>query len=130
MRSVDDEAQCSGRWPGVWITRTRDVADRELVAVRERLERVLGVGERMDRDGKAVLERKPAVSRDMVGVRVRLEDAHDPHAFRRRGLQVLLDLRRPGRRGRPSRSPVADQVGGAAQILVDELPEEEHGSRA
>ena len=42
-----------------------------------------------DRD--AVLEREPAVAGDVVGVRVRLEDADEPDAASLRLLQVLLD---------------------------------------
>ena len=61
------------------------------LSVRERLERVLGLGERVDRDGHAVLEREAAVPRDVVGVRVRLEHALDPHACLGGGLEVLLD---------------------------------------
>ena len=91
VRSVTAKQQCSGRWPGVWMTRRRDVADVDLVAVRERLERVARLPPASGRDGDAVLEREPPVAGDVVGVRVRLEDAHDPDVVPLRLLEVLLD---------------------------------------
>ena len=68
-----------------------DVADDDLVAVRDRLERILGLCQRVDRHRQAVLEREPPVPGHVIGVRVRLEDAHDPHVVPGRLLEVLLD---------------------------------------
>ena len=46
------------------------------------VEGVLGLGERMDGNGHTVLEREAAVTGEVVGVGVRLEDAHDSRAGR------------------------------------------------
>ena len=55
-----------------------DSTDRDLLTVGERVELVLGLGQRMDRDACTLLEREPAVAGDVVGVVVRLEHARDP----------------------------------------------------
>ena len=41
-----------------------------------------------------MLEREPSVPGDVVGVRVRLDDAHEPHVAPLRLLHVLLDRER------------------------------------
>ena len=70
------------------------------------------------------------MARDVVGVRVRLEHALDPHAGVRSGLHVLLDReRRVDHDGTPLRR-VTDEVGRAAEVLVHELAEEKHAGRA
>ena len=126
--SSTTNAQCSGRWPGVCTTRIRVRSDLAgSVTVRERLERVLGLGERMDRDRQTVLEREPSVARDVVGVRVRLEHALDP-----RPAPAAVSRYCSISKGRVDDDGdacvgVADQIRGTAEILVDELPEEEHG---
>ena len=71
----------------------RDVTDRDLVAVAHRVVRVVDAGFGVDADGDAVLECEPAVPGDMVGVRVRLDRADDPHLAR-------LGLRRAAARSR------------------------------
>ncbi len=102
----------------------RDRADPELLPVGERLEGELRLGERVHRDREPVLERESAVPGDVVRVRVRLEHAHDPHACFGRRLEVRLD--RVGRvdDDRDPRLLVADEIGGATQVPVHELPEE------
>ena len=68
--------------------------------------------------------REAAVARDVVGVVVGLEHVLDPDAVQAAEPQVGLD--RPLRvdhRG-DARAGVADQVGGAAQVLVQDLAEE------
>ena len=80
--------------------------------------------------GHAVLEREPAVAGDVVGVRVRLEDARSTRTRVSRGLgEELLD--REGRvdDDRDRRRLVADEVRGAAEVVVDELLEQ-HNSDA
>ncbi len=106
----------------------RDVPDRDLVAVGERVVRVLGPGCGVDADGHAVLEREAAVARDVVGVRVGLErpdDAYlEPFCFR----QHLLDrVRRIDDNGF-ARLLAADEIRGAAEIAVQDL-REEHRAR-
>ncbi len=100
-----------------------DVADLDLCPVLERLVREGRPGLLVDADRDAVLEREAAVSRDVVGVRVRLEDADEPDV-------VPLDLRQHGfdviRRVDDDRDAgvlVADEVRGAAQVVVQELLE-------
>ena len=78
--------------------------------------------------GMLVLEREPAVARDVVGVRVRLERPHDAH-LEPFGLgEDLLD--RVGRvdDDRLLRLLAADEVRGAPEIVVQDLCEE-HGAR-
>ena len=56
----------------------RDRADLDRIAVDHRIARVVDLGQRVDADRDAVLEREPAVPGHMVGVRVRLDRPHDP----------------------------------------------------
>ena len=106
-----------------------DVAELDPVAVLERLGRVLGLGGGVDRDRDAVLERQPAVTGDVVGVRVRLERVRQAARRGARLVQDRLDReRRIDHDGLAGRL-VADEVARAAEVLVDELPEE-HGGDA
>ena len=101
-----------------------DLAELELDAVVQRVVRVLGLGGGVDRDRDAVLEREPAVPGEVVGVRVRLDDADDPTPRARGLLEERLD--RVGRvddRG-DARLLVADQIRRAAEVVVQELLEE------
>ena len=68
--------------------------------------------------------RQAAVAGDVVGVVVGLEHVLDPHAVQAAQPQVGLDrpLRVDDRRD--AGVGVADQVGGAAQVLVQDLAEE------
>ncbi len=125
-RAVDDERAVLG--PVARRVQHADAgrADRQLVAVRERLEGVGGLGDRMDRDRKPVLERE-AVRGPRRGRRVCASRGPlDAHAVCGGRLEVLLDLERRVDDDGDARGTVADQVRGAAQILVHELPEEEH----
>jgi len=70
-----------------------------------------------------VLEREPAVARDVVCVRVRLEHASDPHMELLGAFEVLLDRVGGIDDHGLTRGLVADQVGRAAEVVVDELPE-------
>jgi len=106
----------------------RDVADRDLAAVLERVVRVLGLGRGMDAHGHVVLEREPAVAREVVGVGVRLERPHDAHLEPFRLREHLLD--RVGRvdDDRLLHLLAADEVRGAPEIAVQDL-REQHGAR-
>ena len=101
-------------------------ADLDDLAVLERLELERRLGERMDGDGQAVLEREAPVPRDVVGVGVGLEHALDPHAGLAGSRDDRLDLQRRVDDDRDACVGVADQVAGAAEILVHELPKEQH----
>ena len=74
----------------------------------------------------AVLERKAAVTGEVVGVRVRLDHPNDADVPPLGLLEVLLD--RVGRVDDDglARSRVADEIGRAAERVVDELGED-HG---
>ena len=98
-----------------------DLADVQHVAVDDRIEVVLRLGERVDRDPHAVLEREPAVPRDVVGVVVGLDGAHDAQPVSLGLLDVLLDRERGVDDDRLTGLLGADQVGGAAEVGVDEL---------
>ena len=102
----------------------RDRADPEHLAVLERLKWVLGRGERMDRDRDVVLEREAAMAREVVCVRVRLEHPDDSDAFVLGRREVLLDRKGRVDDDRFTGGDVADEIGAAAEIAVDELPEE------
>ena len=103
-----------------------DVAERDLRAVGHRVVRVLGVGCRMDAHRDAVFECEPPMPGEVVGVRVRLDRADDADVALRGLLEVLLD--REGRidDDRVTGTGIADEVGGAAERVVDEL-REDHG---
>ena len=75
--SITARQQCSGRWPGVWMQRSVTLPTVDLGAVLERVVGILGLRRRGGCSRDAVLEREPAVPRDVVGVRVRLERPHD-----------------------------------------------------
>ena len=74
-RSITANAQCSGLWPGVWIVADDDLAELELCPVLERLVRERRFGGSVHVHGDALLQREAAMTGDVVGVRVRLEDA-------------------------------------------------------
>ena len=100
-----------------------DLAQRDLLAVLERLVRVLGRCGRVHVHRQPVLEREAPVTRNVVCVRVRLEHARDPDVPLLGLLEVGLDRVRGIDDHGLTRGLVADQVGRAAEIVVDELPE-------
>jgi hypothetical protein len=85
---------------------------------------VLGGGGIVHVDGETVLERQPAVSGDVVGVCVRLEHGDQPDAAPVRFFEVGLDpVGRVDDDGH-ARMLVADEIRGASQVVVHELPEQ------
>ena len=127
-RVRDGEAAVLRPVPGCVDAAERHAPDDDLRSVGERLARVLGLRERVDTHGDAVVEREPPVTRDVVGVRVRLERPHDPR------LEALgLGENRLDREMRVddhdlSRLLAADEVRGAPEVVVEDL-REEHGRR-
>jgi hypothetical protein len=101
-----------------------DVADLDLVAVGQRVMRVLRVGRSMDGDRDVVLEPEPSVPRDVVGMRVSLQHAHDADTAAVCLREILVDLERRIDDDRPGRLFVADEIRRAAEIVVDELRED------
>ena len=122
--ALDEVAAVLGPVAGRVHDPDRAASRPELVAVLDRLERVLGLGERVDADRQLVLEREAAVPGDMVGVRVGLEHAHDPHARLLGLLEVGLDRVGGIDDHRLAGRLVADQVGRAAEVVVHKLPEQ------
>ena len=102
----------------------RDLAELELLTVLERVVVELGLGLRMNGNREAVLEGQAAVTRDVIGVGVRLEHAHQSRLLLLRLGQVLPDCVGRVDDDRRPRGLVSDQVGRAAEIVVDELAEE------
>jgi hypothetical protein len=104
-----------------------DVSQLDLCSVLERLVREHGLRGRVDTDSDAVLEREPAVARDVIRMRVRLEDADEPDTLAFRLRQHGLD--RIGRvdDDRDACVLVADEIRGAAQVVVQKLLEQ-HGA--
>ena len=97
-------------------------ADGDRIAGAQRLVRELGVGPGADVDRGAGELGEPAVARDVVGVRVRLDDVDDAEAVPGRELEVLVDRDRRVDHDRLAR--VGDDVRGAAEICIDQLAEE------
>jgi hypothetical protein len=64
----------------------------------------------------------------VVGVGVGFEDAFDPYAFLLCDSEVLLDRERGIHDHRDTCLRIADQVRRAPEVLVHELPKEQHGS--
>ena len=123
-RAVDDrETAVLGPVPRRVQNSDHDLAERDLLPVRERLEVELRLGGGVDEDRRAVLEGQPSVARNVIGVGVRLQNARDAHVTLLGLGQVLLDrVCRIDDHGL-TRGLVADQVGRAAEIVIDELPE-------
>lgn len=101
-----------------------DVADPERVVVGEGVVRILDRRDRMDAHRDPMLERKPAVARDVVGMRVRLDRADDPHVVPGGDLEQLLDREWWVDHDRLASCLATHEVRGATEILVDQLAEE------
>ena len=84
-------AQCSGRCPGVCIVRIRTSPSSISVPSASGSCANCCAGSLVHVDGNAVLERQAPVPGDVVGVRVRLDDARQPDAAPLRFFEVLLD---------------------------------------
>jgi hypothetical protein len=102
----------------------RESAAAELPALVERVVLVVRRRVAVHVDRGAGRRREPPVTRDVIGVVVRLEDVLDVDAEEARQAQVLADVElRVDNRG-DARVLVADQVAGAAEVVVDELAED------
>ncbi len=104
-------------------------AELELPAVVERLVVVLGLGDPVDVDGGTGRGHEPAVPRHVVRVVVRLEDVLDLHPEVAREPQVLVDVELRIDDGGDARALIADEVAGAAEVVMDELAKD-HGPAA
>jgi hypothetical protein len=101
-----------------------DVAELDLRSVLERLVRKRSARRAVHPHRKLVLERKAAVPRDMVCMRVRLEHDHELHDAPLALLEILLDRIRWIHDGRYPCVLVTDEIRGASEIVVDELREQ------
>ncbi len=113
-------------WTMAWRVQTaRDhVAQGDFIPVLDRVVRVGGLRCGVNRDRDAELESQSPVARHMVCVRMRLEDAHDPDTPLGRLVDVLLDRERRIDDYGGAGSLVSDEIGSAAEIVVDELRED------
>ena len=104
-----------------------DLADLDLRAVVERLVRESGARILVNANPRVVLEREPSVTGDVIGVRVGLEDADEPNTVMLRRREHRLDVVGRIDDDRDTGVLVTDEVGGAAQVVVQELLEK-HGA--
>jgi hypothetical protein len=102
----------------------RDAAQLELPAIVERLVLIVRGRQPVDVDRRAGRRGEAAVAGDVVGVIVGLEDVLDPHAHVAGHRQVVLDVELRVDHGGDAGVLVADQVGAAAEVVVDELAED------
>ena len=122
--SLDEVAAVLGPVAGRVQHANRERADRDFLPVLDRIERELRLGERMDAHRDAVLERQAAVAGDVIGVRVGLEHADDPHACLLGFFEVGLDRVGGVDDHRLAGRLVADQVGRAAEVVIHKLAEQ------
>ncbi len=120
--AVDEEGAVLGAVPGRVQHLDPHRADIDDLPVLQRFEGEGRLCERMDCHWEPMFEREPAVSRDVVGVGVRLEHAFDADARLGGGRKHGFDLERRVDDDCDGRLLIPDQVTGAAQIIVDELP--------
>src|SRR5438477_2355436 len=118
------EGTVLGTVPGRMDSADDDVPELDLRAVGERLVRILRAGGLVNVNCQPVLEGEPAVPGDVVGVVVGLEHRRQPDAAPLRLLEVGLDPVSRIDHHRETGVLVADEVGGAAEVVVDELLEQ------
>jgi len=118
------EGRVLGPVPGRVQHTEPDRTQLELVAIGERCVCVAGLSVAMDVDRRPGRSREPPVARHVIGVVVRLEDVLDAHAHVARELEVLVDLEARVDDGRDPGLLVADEVGGAAEVVVGDLAED------
>ena len=101
------------------------VADGDLVAVLHVLVLEDGFRRAVQHDRRAGDGGEVAITRDVIGMRVRLEDPHDAQALLASQAHVLVDAIAPGidDDGLPGLA-AADQVGQASRLFVEELVED------
>src|SRR5260221_14588333 len=108
----------------------RDAADIHLATVLERLARVLDLRRRVDPHRQPKLECQATVPRDVVGVRVRLENRAKPNVTHLRLDEQWFDREGWIDDNGETGVFVADEIGGAAEIVVDELREDHAHERS
>ena len=126
-RVGEREGRVLGPVPGRVQRADDERAERELPAVVERLVLVVGLGEAVHVDGRPGGGHEPAVARDVVGVVVGLEHVLDPHAEVAGEAQVVVDVELGIDDRGHAGVLIADEVAGAAEVVVRELAEEHPG---
>jgi hypothetical protein len=123
-----DDCETAVLWPVTWRVQyaERNVPEHDLLSVLQRVVLVRDLGGGMDPDRDPLLERQAPVARDVVGVRVGFDRAHNSYALPLRGGEVLLRGIGGIDDDRLAGLLVADEIRGTAEVLVDELPED-HG---
>ena len=101
-----------------------DPPQLELPAVLDRLVFIFRASLAVDVDAGAGRHGEAAMARDVIGVGVRLEHVLDVHAEIAREAQVDGDVEPRVDDGGHARVLVADQVGGAAEVVVGDLTED------
>ena len=107
----------------MWTASISNLAEAQDPAVVERLVRVLGLGEPVDVDRRSGGPGEAPVAGDVVGVVVGLEHVLDSNPVQAGKVEVWLDVPLRVDDRRDPLADVADQVRGAAEILVNHLPE-------
>ena len=119
-----DQAAVLGAVPGRVEHVQRDVADVDAVGVAQRPVLVDGVRDLVDRDPAAVLLRQHAVTGDVVGVRVRLDHAHQAGAVALAQGEHLAHVQRRIDDHGLAGCLAAHEIGGTAQVAPHDLLED------
>src|ERR671924_598648 len=123
---LDEEREVLGPVAGRPDGGDARLPDLDRRSLLERLVVVLGFGLARDVERRPGRGREPPAAGEVVGVVMGLEHVPDLEVVLAREVEVLLDL--PLRVDDRRFAPVGDHVRGAAEILVQHLPEEHLGA--
>ena len=113
-----------GPVPGGVDRAQHDLAELQLRTVLESIVRIRGLRVAVDRHRDAVLQREPAVAGEVIGVRVRLDRAHDLHTAPGGRLEHRFDCVRWIDDGSDACVLVTDQIRRTAEVVVQKLLEQ------
>ena len=130
-RHVDQgEGGVLGSVPGGVDRAYGDAAEFELPAIVERLVIVFRARFLMDVNRGARRDGQAPMPGDVVGMVMRLEDVLDVNARVASEAQVLVDLETRVHHGGHTSVLISDEVGGAAEVVVSDLPKEHYAASA